>query len=443
MSQALEVSNALVYRTIIVDVPSRTILMREENGDLALLVVSIPSETRSAEQLCKAIYAAWGIHVLILNFLPACDALCGVIAELLTPMESVRELRRLPFNRFPVSLLPESDLAILIETIHGTVSHPFSRLGWIDQLITWLEKETGNTLSSKESVQQFNAGGPFTLLRLGMKDGKAYWLKATGEPNSHEFTITTYLSHHFADALPRLVAVREDWNAWLTEDMGTRLPDQPTAELLTRAAMRFASLQVRTIAHIDSLLACGAFNLRLPELIKSIDPIMEFLSDAMDRQDSTKVAPLSSGELRELTTVLWESCERMQSLGVPDTLIHNDLTHGNVLDDGTRCVFTDWSEAAVGNPFLSCERLCQLNSTHRESVQTAYRDAWSQFLYATVIDEAFAVMPLVAIYAYLFGRGDWIRGNVCDPRFESYARSLARHMYREAKNPLLLEALCH
>jgi hypothetical protein len=443
MSQALEVSNALVYRTIIVDGASRTILMREENGDLALLFVSIPSETRSAEQLCKAIYAAWGIHVLILNFFPVCDASCGVIAELLTPMESIRGLRSVLLDRLPASLLPESDLAILIETIHGIVSHPFSRLGWIDQLIAWLEKETDNTLSSKECIQQFNAGGSFALLRLGMKDGQAYWLKATGEPNSHEFAITAYLSHHFADALPRLVAVREDWNAWLTEDMGTRLPDQPRAELLARAAKRFASLQLRTIAHIDSLLACGAFNLRLPELIKSIDPIMEFLADAMARQDSTKVAPLSSGQLRELTTVLWDSCERLQSLGVPDTLIHNDLTHGNVLDDGSHCVFTDWSEAAIGNPFLSCERLCQLNSTHRESVQTIYRDVWSQFLYATVIDKAFALMPLVAIYAYLFGRGDWIRSNVCDPRFESYARSVARHMYRAAKSPLLLEALCH
>src|SRR5579859_4691826 len=164
MIQALEVSNALVYRTIIVDGASRTILMREENGDLALLFVSISSEARSAEQLCKAIYAAWGIRVLILNFFSVCDASLGVIAELLTPMESIRGLRSLPLDQFPTSLLHESDLAALVETIRGTVSCPFSRLGWIDQLIAWLERETDKRLSSKGCIRQFNAGGPFALL---------------------------------------------------------------------------------------------------------------------------------------------------------------------------------------------------------------------------------------------------------------------------------------
>jgi len=53
-------------------------------------------------------------------------------------------------------------------------------------------------------------------------------------------------------------------------------------------------------------------------------------------------------------------------------------------------------------------------------------------------------MPILAAASTLYGRGDWLhspRRN--DPRRQSYARSLARHMDRAAREPRLLEALCH
>jgi len=50
---------------------------------------------------------------------------------------------------------------------------------------------------------------------------------------------------------------------------------------------------------------------------------------------------------------------------------------------------------------------------------------------------------LLSIFAYLYGRGDWLKDtSKVTPQFESYARSLARHMDRAAQSPQLREALC-
>jgi hypothetical protein len=151
---------------------------------------------------------------------------------------------------------------------------------------------------------------------------------------------------------------------------------------------------------------------------------------------------LSRDRLLELGEMLRAVCFRLEALEIPDAMIHNDLNPGNILFDGAKLVFIDWSEAAVGNPFLSCERLCQLNPLHAESVRNAYGDCWSHRLNAEALVEASTLAPLFAIYAYLCGRGDPLRKREeSRPAFESYARSLARHMDRAAKNLSLLEVL--
>jgi len=245
------------------------------------------------------------------------------------------------------------------------------------------------------------------------------------------------------DFLPKLLDTRRDWNAWLTEDAGNPLPDAPGLVELVLAAKRMAELQLLTVNQTDALLAVGAFDQRLSVLRSHIDAVIAYLVDAMARQTSTKSAPLSRGRLLELGEILRDTCIRLEAFGIPDALIHNDLSAGNILSDGTKCVFTDWSEAAVGNPLLSCERLCQLNRSHADAVRACYRDCWSPWLAAGIVDEAMALTPLLAIYAYLYGRGDWI-GQVrgARPQFESYARSVARHLDRAAKDSTLMEALC-
>ena len=64
--------------------------------------------------------------------------------------------------------------------------------------------KTGRKVTSKSDIKQLNAGGSFALIRFRMWNGQDYWLKATGKPNAHEFSITLLLSKLCGDYLPEV-----------------------------------------------------------------------------------------------------------------------------------------------------------------------------------------------------------------------------------------------
>jgi hypothetical protein len=47
-----------------------------------------------------------------------------------------------------------------------------------------------------------------------------------------------------------------------------------------------------------------------------------------------------------------DACAALIDIGLPDTLIHGDLHPGNVVLTPAGHVVVDWSDAAIGNPFV-------------------------------------------------------------------------------------------
>jgi hypothetical protein len=113
-------------------------------------------------------------------------------------------------------------------------------------------------------------------------------------------------------------------------------------------------------------------------------------------------------------------------------------------------VFTDWCEARVGNPFITLEQLC-VHATRKtddpelwvQSLRSVYRSRWIGVLTEGQISGTLQVAPLVAVFSYLYGRGDWLHTpKQSEPAFLSYSRSLARHMDRIATCMNLSESQC-
>jgi hypothetical protein len=249
--------------------------------------------------------------------------------------------------------------------------------------------------------------------------------------------------------LPPLVATRCDWRAWITVEAGVPLDCNPSVEFLEHAVAAMGKLQQTTARHIDELLGAGAADQRMRVLGGHVYELVEYLEEAMSRQTSTKVMPIGAARLREIGRIVENACTAMDHLAIPDAIIHNDINSGNILIRKGACVFIDWCEAYVGNPFLTLQHLLLLlrgsNCAERNVVRLkdAYRQCWLESLNEWQIDNAFALAPLLAAASYLYGRGDWLHtGKRNDPHVQSYARSLARYMDREAQNPVLLEAIC-
>src|SRR6202035_5014964 len=147
-----------------------------------LPAVDIATWSKPAEQLQQAIKARWGVSGIVLDFLRSLDRpQACVVVEVFVPNREC-ELQPIKVSELYVSALDEQWREQLMSALAGgrRSGGPFSQIGWIDEEILWLESETGRKVSSKHTIDQYNAGDGFSLLRFRTQDSRDYWLKATG-----------------------------------------------------------------------------------------------------------------------------------------------------------------------------------------------------------------------------------------------------------------------
>jgi len=324
---------------------------------------------------------------------------------------------------------------------------PFSRRGWLKEAQEWIQ-HTVPGVEFTADFRQYNAGDNFALVRLGIKGSRSCWLKATGEPNTHECGLTVKLADLFPEYLPVVVAVREDWNAWVTEDAGSSLSTVDKLEVLIDAVTALAELQTLSLPHVPQLEQAGCVDRTLGRVLNHLPEMITCLEEAMRNQTSTRVQPVAASRLREVGCIVEAACERMLKLDIPCALVNGDINLDNILYDGNRFRFVDWAEGGIGNPFLSFQQVIQHVIRDDQRLDwvpvlcAAYKAKWLALLAEQQIDVALALMPLLTMVDYLHGRGDWLnpfRGS--DPMFQSFARTLTRCMDRAAAEPALLEAL--
>jgi hypothetical protein len=445
------------YRVALLLPMTHQVLVVNDRGTFRLPRVAIPKWTRPAEELTAAIDEKWHVRSALIDFLTddSMQQTCAV-AEVRPKNWQCAQVDLIPVEAYRVSGcdLSDREQATLEDILRGDCGArgPFSRLGWMDDAQEWIKSAVNERkVDFTDQTCQLNACGTFALVRFGTRSGPAYWLKAVGEPNAHEFKVTTYLARNCSGYLARLVCARADWNAWVMEDVGKPLCRPVSLPQVEQVIIRLAEMQKQLAGKAEELLSFGCMDHRIKLLQAHTHELIAYLENAMELQTSTKVPRIGKDRLRELENVLWDACSSMRELGIPDSLIHEDLNPGNILSDGSQCLFTDWCEAYVGNPFLVFQQLCALVSRDEDSslpwvqqLRVIYKRQWLDLLTESQIDHAFTCTPLLAVFSCFFGRGSWLTSSRRDdPHFQGYARSLARYMDRAAQNPRLLEVLWH
>jgi hypothetical protein len=435
------------YRLVLVGLGSQG-TWTDLNGLVARLPrVTIPRWTRPAEQLQRAIEGTWHTRAIVLDFYPGGkNHAPSAIAEI-SSSQSPHGLTAVGIDELPETEMTGGERAVIKEILEGNpgIRGPFSRIGWLEEAKAWLCAEARHNVDLSGEIWQYNAAGTFALVRFGTRSGPAYWLKGTGEPNVHEFEVTRILAETCPEFLPTQIAAREDWNAWLMEDAGQPVKTW-NLPALERAVLSMASIQMKFVGRVGELLAVGATDQRISTLHEHICEVVEYLNEAMAQQVSSRVPRVEPRRLWQIASILQNACCCMEDLGIPDTLIHNDLNSGNILFSERGCVFTDWCESCVGNPFCAFQQLCLLQPSGTgdwiSKLRMIYKNCWLDLLHSSQINAAFTLAPLLAIFSHLYGRGTWLhspRRN--ESQVKSYARSLARHMDRAAQDSSLLEAI--
>jgi hypothetical protein len=455
MATPAAILETVEYRVVLVQRDSPTVLAFGVLGRYCLPRVRIPQLTRPAQRLRMVIEATWGLDVFVLDVIvPDHRTAPCMVAELLMPRKS-SDFKKVKLDQISRLELSEQERFEIVLLLDGKSKSPLSRIGWINDATTWIESATGRAFSSKTNIEQLNAGQGFALLGFSSDDGKHYWLKATGEPNTHEVSITLCLSKMCGEYLPEYIASKQEWNAWLMSGDSVRLPEWPLkplalCHLLEDAVASMAEVQMKSAGRELELLEAGAFDQRLNGLSTHAGALFEYLEEAMSQQTSTKKARIERGRIHELRAIFERICARLEKLALPNSVLHGDMNFSNILMASQRCQFIDWCEAYVGNPLITLQHLLLLNrvgdvefkSFIERSLKDKYRIAMSQLCDPAFIDIGFIYMPFLAACSTLYGRGDWLTRSFCDePHRSSYARTLGHYIDQAAREPVLLEAL--
>jgi hypothetical protein len=259
------------------------------------------------------------------------------------------------------------------------------------------------------------------------------------------------LGRLFPKYLPTIIATRSEWNGWLAlEAEGMSLADTKEFRHWKTAAAALATLQIESTANTGLLVEAGARELPYFVLSKLVRPFMSVMGALMEEQPKAPPAVLSHGELRLLEGQIQEALSSLAEFHFPDALGHLDLNPGNVIVADSHCVFLDWAEAYVGNPFLSFQYLREhfrraigTESGAEAELAAAYAMPWRSVISSDRFEEALSLASLIAVFAYAAATPGWRDPAMLrEPKFVGYLRSLTRRMYREAEKLLGRSSPC-
>jgi hypothetical protein len=397
----------------------------------------------------------YGLTGIMLDFIsPPCSGSPCVVFELFTIPLS-RMFHPVPIDTIAAADLSQSERSTLSKIQAGTGESPLSRPGWIDEAVAWVEGTMRQKVTSKLDIEQYSAGGEFTLLRFSMADGRRVWLKATGESNAHELPISCLLAQLCSGFVPDVLGIHTGWNAWLMADLETSVSTAARGSIRWERKLEYAvdalsAVQLRTMGREAELLAAGAFDQRVARLRADSRAMFERIEEAMALQTSMKADRISAARVRVLQSIFHQVCHLVEELNMPPALIHGDMSADNLAFASDHCWFLDWCEAYIGWPFVTLEHLLLLNqpgdkankAATDEALIARYCSAMSGFGSEHQQKRAIACMPFLATASALYGRGEWIEHSLeKDARRQRYVRTLARHMDRAAQTAALVETI--
>jgi len=386
----------------------------------------------------------WNIRAVVLDFLGDHPGDGGVVlAEQIDgPQEPLGDADAVWQSLYAIRQdeLSRGERAVVRRLLHkgSTGRGPFSRLGWTEELLTWLSELLKLPRSQlSEQIVQLNASADAALVRISTRDGAGYWFKAAGGSHPLERQVTVMLSQQFPGYVPEVVGVHDEWNGWLMRDAGIPVlaSGSNPARLAVQAVHRLAMFQAAASSQVGRLLATGFHDHRLHVLRAQIPELTPCLEEAMREPGAQLGLSIEPSRLRCIAALIAEATVRLEDMGIPDTLMHCDIGFENILASTRGCAFIDWAQASVGHPFITFHHLRSQIAQHRKTqaliprLDETYLHVWDRSLPGKPHRRILTFVPLVALASVLCCRREWITaGPKRHPAAHSYARVLARQM---------------
>jgi hypothetical protein len=211
---------------------------------------------------------------------------------------------------------------------------------WLAGVEGWLEgrlQELG--LQPTAAVEQPHIRPWSTVLRIPTTGGDV-WFKANIPLLAYEAAVVDLLAARRPDCVPELLATDVDRGWMLMADGGERLREIVERERdLGRwldVLPRYGRFQIELAEDRDRLLGLGLPDRRLETLASQYEELI-------GRVDTVTADEIR--RLRALAPTIAEFCERLASVGISETIQHDDLHDGQIFARDGRYLFFDWGDA--------------------------------------------------------------------------------------------------
>ena len=266
-----------------------------------------------------------------------------------------------------------------------------------------------------------------TVARVPTDNG-LLWFKANIAPLTFELPLIELLA---TQAVPHLVA-REPNRGWmLLEDAGPLVSElygkEPPLVVWGEFLGEYARLQVAAAPVADELIAAGVPDRRLPNLLTSLERVLE--NDRLVRPPTPDT--LTRDELdrvHALMPKLHESVAVLTALGLPDSVQHDDLHPWNVCVGRDKYRFIDWGDACVSQPMLTLEIPLQwVGEEGSAFAKKAYSDPWTGL---RPMEDLLAATGAAALLAQVTGVLKWelIYSALNDAERVGYEQAIPRRL---------------
>lgn len=255
-----------------------------------------------------------------------------------------------------------------------------------EELRGWVEGHVGPVTA----MEQVHLRPWSTIWRMESADG-VFFAKQNCPLQSFEAKLMAELARIAPDHVVPVTAIDADRGLLLTPDQGVVLGEKIAHDDIaawTRVVVAAMELQRELAGHTDELVAAGLVPLRLGEAAAYVDARTAGLA-ALPEGDTRRLAPESVEPIHALGPQIGRWVEQVGALGLPESLVHNDLHAHNVFDteDGLR--FFDFGDSLLMQPLAAL--LIPLNVlAHRLEAQSGDGRLW------TVADAALEVWSDVA-----------------------------------------------
>ncbi|MEZ4728507.1 MAG: phosphotransferase [Caldilineaceae bacterium] len=290
-----------------------------------------------------------------------------------------------------------------------TTQLPWEAPTWLDQTSAWINAQVAacgwQSLSPVEIVRL----RPWSAFaRVATTNGIVYF-KATAPDCHYEAALTQALARWRPYCTVPLLAVDLDCGWLLSADAGPTLhaasPSTDQFEHWLKVLPLCVELQLAMVDHLPELLTFGLFDRRLTHLPHLYNQLMaghENLRVGLE----PGLTPEEYQRLQALQPWVTDACAQLAELGLPETLVHEEVHSTNVLVNGDRYIFTDWSEAAITHPFFmmvvtlrgaAIEFGLDESGPVLRRLRDAYLEPWTAFATLEQLSNAFALANRLAM----------------------------------------------